>query len=276
MEPTPTVMNPLPNVSAPMATNFPSRLTGGKWRLLFLLLGLALLGAGVVYAMNPWNWRGLDQAPNGAFYWDEAQKAMEEREFGLAQQHLAKCLQTWPLNAEAHFLMARACRREQGPSYQSSWRKLLVEAAQLEWPKDQITFEIQLQQAQMGDVWSVESTLKEALKTKPAAEVDMILEALAEGYLKNHSLAKILELTGPWIERSPEDWLPHLYRGHISSKVFFRALANGAQTIQAALEWAFPRQLSVYRRAPSPIHQRRPVRCSALRNHSASPASRER
>jgi tetratricopeptide (TPR) repeat protein len=215
MEPTPTVMNPLSNVSAPTATSHVSRMTRRKWQFLFLLLGLALLGVGVVYAMDPWNWRGGDRAPSAAFYWDEAHKAMEEREFGLAQQQLAKCLETWPLNAEAHFLMARACRREQGPFYLRPWQQHLIKAAQLEWPKEQINFEIQLQQAQMGDVWSVEGTLIEALKTKPASEVDMILEALAEGYLRNHSLAKILELTGPWIERSPEDWLPHLYRAHM-------------------------------------------------------------
>jgi tetratricopeptide (TPR) repeat protein len=214
MEPTPTVMQPLPNVSAPTTTRKNGRMTA-KWKILFFLVGLGIFGAGLVYGLDPWHWRSADRGPSAAFYWDEALKAMEEREFGLAQQHLERCLETWPLNAEAHFLMARASRREQGPLYQPTWRKHLVEAAQLEWPKDQITFEIQLQQAQMGDIWSVESTLKEALKTKPAAEVDMILEALAEGYLRNHSLAKILELTGPWIDRSPEDWLPHLYRGHI-------------------------------------------------------------
>src|SRR5262245_31875998 len=118
-------MSPPANISSPIITTKSSRMTGWKWQFPLVLLGLAMLGMGVVYALDPWHWRKADGASNAAFYWDEAHKAMEEREFGLAQQHLAKCLEAWPLNAEAHFLMARTCRREHGPFYLAAWQQHL-------------------------------------------------------------------------------------------------------------------------------------------------------
>jgi tetratricopeptide (TPR) repeat protein len=174
-----------------------------------------MLGMGVVYAMDPWHWRKVEGAPSAAFHWDEAHKAMQERDFAVAREHLAKCLDNWPLNAEAHFLMARACRRGQEPSYLRVWQQQLGEASQLQWPREQIDFETQLYQAQMGDVWSVEPALVPGLESRTDADVELILEALAEGYLKNHSLAKLVELTDWWMERFPDAWLPHLYRAQV-------------------------------------------------------------
>jgi len=113
-------------------------------------------------------------------------------------------------------LMARTCRREHGPFYLAAWQQHLGEAAQLQWPKEQIDFEAQLHQAQRGDVWSVEPALVQGLETRPDAEVEMILEALAEGYLKNHTLAKLMELTDWWLDRFKNDWLPHLYRAQVN------------------------------------------------------------
>jgi tetratricopeptide (TPR) repeat protein len=242
-----------------------SRLTANQWILIFSLLGIAGLGGVGVYALDPWLWRQADPEQNAIFHWEEAQKAMDDREFTLAREHLGKCLEKWPFNAEAHFLMARAWRREQGPTYPRHWQQHLIEAAQLQWPKEQIDFEIQLQQAQRGDVWSVEAQLKEALNTKSEPEIEMILEALAEGYLKNHRLAKLLELTEPWIERLPNDWLPHLYRGRLQSLEGTRAQAieeyqtvlklnplhNGAQLLLASAlvdDGKFKEALAVYER----------------------------
>jgi tetratricopeptide (TPR) repeat protein len=176
--------------------------------LVLVVAGLAGVG---IYFLDPWHWR-VKPDPTADYHWEEAQKAIAERDFDDARQHLLKYLEILPFNAEAHFEMARASRR--GLDFRG-WRHHLMEAGQLQWPQEQIDFELQLYQAQTGNVWVVEQTLLEALKTRPASEMELILEALAEGYLKNHSLVKIQELTGPWIERSPEDWLPHLYRGHV-------------------------------------------------------------
>src|SRR5438067_154149 len=106
MEPTPSVLNPQPDFrTAAMAVKASRK--PGKWLIAFSLLGLAILGGvGVyVYAMDPWHWRGLDRETSAATHWEEARNAMEDREFGLAREHLGKYLKVLPFNAEAHFLL---------------------------------------------------------------------------------------------------------------------------------------------------------------------------
>src|SRR5438132_10338627 len=43
-------------------------------------------------------------------HWQEAQKEIAERQFVDAGTHLFQCLESWPLNAEAHFITARTAR----------------------------------------------------------------------------------------------------------------------------------------------------------------------
>jgi tetratricopeptide (TPR) repeat protein len=187
---------------------------GRAWTFYGVLAGVVLIVAGLVagiWFLDPWHWR-LKEDPTAAFHWQEAQKANAERDFDEARKHLLQYLEELPFNAEAHFEMARASRRSLDFR---AWRQHLSQAGQLQWPQDQIDFEIQLYQAQTGEVWAVERRLLEALETRPEPEKELILEALAEGYLKNHSLIKVMELTRPWIENSPEDWLPHLYQANV-------------------------------------------------------------
>lgn len=203
---------PSPPGSDPLALTGPVRGKFSAWKHVLALLTLAGLGGIGVYGLDPWGWRTTDRGLTVASLLARAQKAIEERDFGQAKNHLLHLLEVLPFNAEAHFLLAQTCRREEDFG---AWRAHLMVAGRLQWPQQQIDFEIQLQRAQSGDVWKVEAPLLEALKTKSAADVELILEVLAEGYLKNRSLTKIMELTGPWIDRSPDDWLPHVYRGHI-------------------------------------------------------------
>jgi len=180
--------------------------------MVFCLLGVFILAAVGVYALDPSRWRTTNREPSMAYHWEEAQKAIKERDFDEGRKHLQEYLKIVPFNAEACFLLARTYRREQDFR---SWRKQLFQASQLQWPQDQIDLEFRLQQAQIGDVWSVEQTLLQDLKAKSGADAELILEALAEGYLKNRSVAHIVQLTGPWMEQFPDDWLPHFYRATI-------------------------------------------------------------
>jgi tetratricopeptide (TPR) repeat protein len=173
------------------------------------LLLIALVG-GCFYFLDPWNWRSKAPDQGIAYHWQEAQRANEEREFDEAKEHLKHVLEASPFSAGPHFLMARVSRRS---LEFRTWRRHLFQAARLGWPRDQIEFEFQLQQAQMGDVWPIEPVLLEALQTHPESDAELIFEALAEGYLQNHSVDKIMQITAQWLELSPEAWLPHYYRG---------------------------------------------------------------
>jgi len=150
-------------------------------------------------------------APSDAqLEWILAQKTIDARDFPQALAHLTNCLESWPFNAETHFLMARTCRRA---GLMKDWKMHLEEAALLHWPMNQINFERQLQKAQIGDVWSVEDSLLEWLNDRPPEE-PLILEALVNGLVLNDRLDDVLLLTTKWNEAFPKDWLPLIYRGN--------------------------------------------------------------
>jgi predicted Zn-dependent protease len=209
MDQTPSVIPP-PDAGTTLELRDRSRTV--RRTIVFFLLGVLVLAVLGVYALDPWGWRTKDRGPGPTYHWEEAQKAIKERDFDEGRKHLQEYLKIVPFNAEACFLLARTCRREQDFR---SWRKQLFHASQLQWPQEQIDLEFRLQQAQIGDVWSVEQTLLQDLKAKSGEDAELILEALAEGYLKNRSVAHIIQLTGPWMEQFPDDWLPHFYRATI-------------------------------------------------------------
>jgi len=180
--------------------------------LVCLIVIPCVVGGIGIYLIDPWRWHSSSAGHDLTGQLETAQKALADRELETARDQLEQILALCPFNAEAQFLTARAYRRLQNFP---AWRSHLFEATRLFWPRKQIEFEFQLQQAQIGDVWSVEHLLLDALDSRPPDEVELIQEALAEGYLKNHSVDKIMQLTGPWLERSPEAWLPHYYRGQV-------------------------------------------------------------
>jgi len=162
---------------------------------------------------------------SGDFHWQEAQRALEARDFDTAGKHLDRCLEAWPFNAEAHFLMARTRRRD---GDFAAWGSHLEAAQFLGWPADQIELEARLWQAQVGDVWAVERPLQAYLQSGPAEEV-LILEALVRGYLDDERLRDALTLTEIWKGRYPDDWLAWLYHG--------RALHLGGEATQAVADY---------------------------------------
>lgn len=143
-------------------------------------------------------------------HWRQAGDAIAARDYTQAIAHLKQCLESWPLNAEAHFLMARTCRRA---NQFGDWQQHLARAAVLNWPKNQIDLEMQLQRAQRGDIWEVEDALMDRLNTRPLEEV-LILEAVVNGLMANDRLVDVQFITTIWIDEFPEDWLPLIYRGN--------------------------------------------------------------
>jgi tetratricopeptide (TPR) repeat protein len=143
-------------------------------------------------------------------HWRQARAAITEREFPEAAAHLTHCLEIWPFNAQAHFLMARTCRRA---GQLKQWKKHLDRAETLNWPKDQIDLERKVRRAQVGDIWEVEDFLMDRVNERPPEEV-IILEALVNGFLQNDRLPDVIAFTSSWINRFPQDWLPLIYRGN--------------------------------------------------------------
>jgi tetratricopeptide (TPR) repeat protein len=163
-------------------------------------------------------------------HWRQAGHALANYDFPQARAHLAWCLAIWPTSGEAHFLLARTCRRE--------WdfagaRTHLQEAKRLRWPVAAIDLEFKLIQAQSGDVRAVEKTLHNYLESGHPDEV-LIFEALVSGYLQSNLLNDTYHWATVWIKRHPGMWFPLMMRGLVleRSLKFDLAMAD----YQAAIE----------------------------------------
>ena len=201
--------------------------TGRAAFIAFAVILLAIMAAWAVRSFLP-----ASPAPSDAqIHWQQAQQAIEDREFSQAASHIAQCLESWPYNAEAHFLMARCYRRA---GNLADWKVHLTLAETLRWPKDQITLERQLRRAQVGDIWEVEDTLFDLLNSQPPEEV-IILEALVNGFIENDRLLDVVPLTTTWINRFPKDWLPLVYRGNAQLRLYGKP-AEAVQDFQRVLE----------------------------------------
>jgi predicted Zn-dependent protease len=199
-----TIPSPTGAAPGPNSSRRPRRLFLGGLAL-SLLLGI---GLGLFY-LDPWHWRG-DPVPRTARdHWEAARRCLDDYDFAGARAHLQVCLEKWPLNAEAHFLMARTCRRLDDLT---AWEEHLHKAEVLQWPPEKVVLEIHLRQAQTGDVRDVEAGLLTYLREVPPDE-KVVREALAKGYLHNRSLNDIVDLTDAWVARFPDDWQARLYRG---------------------------------------------------------------
>jgi tetratricopeptide (TPR) repeat protein len=200
----------------------------GRWNI------IAIVTTGFVLLLAGWSAKHLFQAPadeNAQTHWQQAQKHIAERQFVDAAGHLAHCLESWPYNAEAHFLMARTARRA---GQLSPWQFHLERAEILGWPKKQIYLERLLRKAQVGDVWDVETSLIDFLNTKPPDEV-IILEALVDGFMISDRLIDVIAFTTTWAERYPEDWLPLMLRGNAISRLYSKS-GEATKDFQRALE----------------------------------------
>ena len=180
-----------------------------------VVAGLVVLGilttAGVGLRLgDPWHWWRREPSREAVReHWEQAQRALEERDFLLARKHLDRCLEVCPVNAQSQFLMARTCRRQGDVG---AWEQHLKMAEWLAWPPEQIVLERQLQKAASGNSWSVEQALLDQLNQLPPDEV-LILEALVNGYLNNVRFLDAIDFTTTWLQRHPGDWLAYLYRG---------------------------------------------------------------
>jgi tetratricopeptide (TPR) repeat protein len=196
-----------------------------RWKTTAVLAMLVLASLALLYVLDPWHKWGFGSGTSYRDQWGRALSALEDRDFGLAQSHLANCLAAAPLNAEAHFLMARTCRRADDFS---GWFDHLQTADLLGWPQDQVVLEILLKEAQVGNTWKVEQQLQSYLTAGHPEEV-LIVEALVRGYLDNDLPKKAFHLTEEWINNYPDDWQARFYHG--------RALQLGARFKEAIADY---------------------------------------
>jgi tetratricopeptide (TPR) repeat protein len=200
--------------------------------ILAILIVLALGGAALT--LRPWARRfSLLPSPYPLLpsdHWRQAWQALEAQDFPRAREHLEQCLASWPAHAETHFLLARACRRGDDAE---AWRSHLGAAEALQWSEEQVRFERQLMQAQVGKLADVEAPLLKQLRAGGADE-ELIVEALVKGYLGAYRLPESAHWATQWLTRQPQRWQPWLYRGR--AHYLNQALGRAAADYRRALE----------------------------------------
>jgi tetratricopeptide (TPR) repeat protein len=185
-----------------------------KVTAIFVILALGCIA--LLCLLDPWRRRGGSPETTFSENWQEALRATKARDLQIAQTQLNRCLDACPLNAEAHFLLARTCR--QSDNY-AGWLDHLQIAAILGWPQDHVRLEVLLKEAQAGNIWRVQEELQRYLVSSPPEEV-LIVEALVKGYLENEKPLDAFRLAEQWIKNYPDDWLGWLYHGRTHHYVF--------------------------------------------------------
>jgi tetratricopeptide (TPR) repeat protein len=170
---------------------------------LAILVVFSFLGIGAgVYTAYSYLW-------GAEAHWRAAQAAVKRFDFVTADRELARCLAAQPNKAEAHLLAAQVARRammprldddsndadDSGPaeatptvgSYEKA-KEHLQEYKRLGGMPELVKMEQLLTHAQRGDLAEVEEQLR-AWVNKDHPESDLILEAMAKGYLINYRLA---------------------------------------------------------------------------------------
>jgi predicted Zn-dependent protease len=159
-----------------------------------------------------------------------AQRAVERYDLSLARAHLALCLEVWPDSAQTHFLAARTARRD-GDEEQAEHH--LDECSRLDWPREAIALERALLRAQSGDLARVEGYLLAGIRESPDA-APLILEALAQGYLRTYRLAEALRCLDRWLERQPDNVRALVWRGEVKERR--NALPEAIRSYRRAVE----------------------------------------
>src|SRR5262245_34999342 len=185
---------------------------------------LALLLGGLAGRLA-YEWRAARPGPEPEpEVWRQARAALAAGDLEEARGHLAAVLETWPLQAEGHFLLARVCRRTDDVQ---GWQDHLRKAEALQWAGEAVARERLCMRLQSGDVRGAESELPAPFD--PAdPETVLLVEALVKGYLAAYRLDDAAEWATSWMEKRPDDCLPYLYRGRASfeARAVPRAIAD--------------------------------------------------
>jgi len=159
---------------------------------LLLLIGLGIaLGTGMV---GTYLW--------AAYHLRAAREAVERYHTHEALPHLQACLTVWPRDPETLFLAARAARR----TGEFDWADHYLDQYQELRGKDDedLFIERVLVSAERGEVNSV-SRFCQALVERNHPATPLILEALANGYLRRARPGDAEQVLKEWLKRQPDN-----------------------------------------------------------------------
>ncbi|MBI1918422.1 MAG: tetratricopeptide repeat protein [Planctomycetes bacterium] len=182
-----------------------------------LLLLAVLLGMGglAVAGVHGWAW----------YHFFKGRADLERYHAKDALDHFNKCLKVWPGSADVHFLASRAARREAAEEHHedkeaaeqslAAAEEHLRECQRLRGgASEETAFEWALLHASAGDLPSTEPFLRQRLREQPQ-DAPLVLEALAEGYLRMYRILDALGCLDQWLHDDPDNVRALLLKGNL-------------------------------------------------------------
>jgi tetratricopeptide (TPR) repeat protein len=169
---------------------------------------------------------------SGWYHWRAAQSSLARFHDEQALVHLQTCLEIWPDSAAVHLLASRAARRtdrfEEAFSHWQACKRLQTDLS------DEVELEDLLLHAASGDLKRhIEFPLLDRAK-KDLENAPLILEALAEGYLRCHRILEASACLERWLTLAPDNAQVYYLRGKILAHT--NRSAKAVPDYQRALE----------------------------------------
>jgi len=160
-------------------------------------------------------------AAGGYYFWGrqeaeahrlQARQAMADDDFEGAKAQLNAYLAARPNDGEAHFLLARACRRARVEDFGQA-RRELEEARRRGVSGTDAALEAEMLDVQeTGLTGDREATLRDYLSSGGPGG-GLAPEALARGCLLDNRLNDANAWLNTWVDHAPDDWYARLWRG---------------------------------------------------------------
>jgi predicted Zn-dependent protease len=179
--------------------------TKHAWRVRWLkiaLLSLALVLLAVWGGRQGW----------ALYHFEAAEKAVAQRQFREAADHLRKCLLVWPDDPETNLLAARTARRA-GLLDEAAGR--LAACERLPVPTRDLVLESFLLHAQQGRLTAQEEHDLSTLIGQNDPAAPLILEVLAPYYIYQYRLGSALQSLQRWIELQPRAVPAYVWRAQV-------------------------------------------------------------
>jgi tetratricopeptide (TPR) repeat protein len=157
-------------------------------------------------ASTPFGW--------AAYHWYAGQSALKRYHNAEARAHLNKCLKIWPWsrNVRTHLQAVLATRRD--GDIESAVQRLRQCQSTLGDNSPELVLEWALLHAAGGDLRPVEEQLHTRARQHPD-QAPLILEALAEGYMRTSRSLDALRCLEVWLDQQPENTQALYLRGNL-------------------------------------------------------------
>jgi Flp pilus assembly protein TadD len=150
------------------------------------------------------------------YHYRAAERCLERREFGQAQEHLDECLKVWPRHPAVHLLKAQAARRA---SLFTEAEQEIETCKRLKASRDAVALEVAMLQGQRGNLTPELEAFLNGCVNDGHPDAVLILEALSRGYAHNYRLHSALRCLDRWLEQRPDDVQALLGRGWVYERL---------------------------------------------------------